>query len=142
MHWTDELHAAVLSLADFINRSDVDARLLVESGVTLDRALFPLLSRIGAAGEIGTVALSNLVGRDHSTVSRQVAKLEKIGLVCRVPCTKDARIKHLTPTGKGNALLDKVRVVRRRIMENHFCGWRNHERDALIRLLQKLVIEL
>jgi DNA-binding MarR family transcriptional regulator len=139
MHWTDRLHAAVLALADLVNRSDLDARLLADSGIKLDRALFPLLSRISMAGEISTVALANLIGRDHSTVSRQASKLEELGLVERVPSSSDARMRHLVPSDAGKALIRKVRDVRRKMLERHFQAWPEHDRDTLVTLLERMV---
>ena len=139
MHWTDRLHSAALSIADFVNRSDIDARLLADSGVKLDRALFPLLSRISMAGEISTVELANLIGRDHSTVSRQAKKLEDLGLVVRVPNPTDARIRHLVPSKAGKALIGKVREVRRRMLEKRLRDWPAQDRETLITLLEKLV---
>ena len=41
-----ELHAALLSIADAMNRPENDKRLLGEASISLDRALFPLLVRI------------------------------------------------------------------------------------------------
>lgn len=139
MHWTDRLHSAALSITDFVNRSDIDARLLADSGVKLDRALFPLLSRISIAGEISTVALANLIGRDHSTVSRQTKKLEELGLVLRVPNPNDARTRHLVPSKTGKALIGKVREVRRRMLEKHLSDWSDQDRETLISLLEKMV---
>eukprot|EP01041_Mallomonas_annulata_P034379 gene34379-57136_t len=89
IHWADELHAILLQVSGVMNRSDVDARFLMRSGVKLDRALFPLLTRIGASGPLGAVELAGMVGRDHSTVSRQVSKLEDLGLVERKPSAAD-----------------------------------------------------
>lgn len=51
--------------------------------VPLDRALFPLLAGIGKFGLIGVVELADRAGRDHTTGSRQVARLEKLDLVQR-----------------------------------------------------------
>lgn len=139
MHWTDRLHAAVLALADLVNRSDLDARLLADSGIKLDRALFPLLSRISAAGEISTVALANLIGRDHSTVSRQASKLEELGLIKRVPSSSDARMRHLVPSDAGKALIRKVGNVRRKMLERHFQAWPENDRATLVALLERMV---
>lgn len=139
MHWTDKLHSAVLTIADLVNRSDIDAQLLADSGIKLDRALFPLLSRISMAGEISTVALANLIGRDHSTVSRQASKLEDLGLVERVQSASDARMRLLVPSAAGKALFRKVREARRRMFERHFLAWSEQDRDALIVLLERMV---
>ena len=54
-----------------------------EAGIALDRALFPLLVVIERRGPIGVVDLAGRVGRDYTTVSRQIAKLEGLGLIER-----------------------------------------------------------
>lgn len=60
------------------NRLDVDARLLAASGVKLDRAPFPLLSRIAMNADMNVAELANIVRRDHLVVSRQIIKTEKL----------------------------------------------------------------
>jgi hypothetical protein len=56
--WADELHVTMLQIVGAVNRPDIDADFIARAGVKLDRALFPLLSRIGIEGPIGTVELA------------------------------------------------------------------------------------
>ena len=78
-----DLHAAVLDIVGAMNRPQRDEALIKEAGIPLDRALFPLLVSVERFGPIGVVELADRVGRDYTTVSRQVAKLESLGLVAR-----------------------------------------------------------
>ena len=137
-HWTDELHAILLEVTGVMNRPDIDARFLARTGVKLDRALFPLLTRIGAAGPIGAVDLAALVGRDHSTVSRQLARLEELGLVERSPSASDGRVRLLEPSAAGKRMLADFARTRRKLLEEHFKDWSAQERAQLIQLLKKL----
>lgn len=137
-HWTDELHAILLQVSGVMNRPDVDARFLARTGVKLDRALFPLLTRIGVAGPIGAVELAALVGRDHSTVSRQTAKLEELGLIERAPSPTDGRIRLLQPSAAGKRMLANFARTRRKLMEEHFRDWSEQEKAQLLRLLKKM----
>ncbi len=139
-HWTDELHAILLQISGVMTRPDVDARFLARTGVKLDRALFPLLSRIGLTGPIGAVELAALVGRDHSTVSRQTAKLEELGLVERSPSASDGRIRLLRPSAAGKRMLAEFARTRRKMMEEHFRDWSAQERTQLLRLLRKMAV--
>jgi len=136
-HWTDELHGILLQITNEMNRPDVDARFLSRAGVNLDRALYPLLSRIGAAGSIGTVELAAQAGRDHSTVSRQVAKLEQLSLIEREPSASDGRVRMLRPTPAGRRMIEKFARTRRALMEAHFRDWSETEIKQLLRLLRK-----
>jgi DNA-binding MarR family transcriptional regulator len=135
--WSDELHRVLLRMAGLVNRPDADAAFLARAKVKLDRALFPLLSRVGVEGPIGTVELAALTGRDHSTVSRQVAKLEAMGLVERAPHAKDRRVRLLRPTAAGQTLLDKFRRVRRKMIGEHFADWTEAERQVFLSLLKR-----
>lgn len=139
MHWTDRLHSHLIAITDLVNRLDVDARLLAASGVKLDRALFPLLSRIALHQGRSAIELANIVGRDHSTVSRQLAKLEEQGLIRREPSSRDRRVRHLVATAKGQALVDRIGSVRREWMERHFCDWQAVERTALLDLMDRML---
>src|SRR5580658_3200787 len=66
--WADQLHAVFLAMVGYFNRPEPDAMMIVAAGIKLDRALFPLLSRIGLAGKISVVELGHITGKDHSTV--------------------------------------------------------------------------
>src|SRR5581483_10163085 len=83
-----------------------DQGLIGEAGVALDRALFPLLVRIERLGPIGVVDLAARVGRDYTTVSRQVAKLQSIGLVKRQAGSADRRVHEAVVTREGKAMTD------------------------------------
>jgi DNA-binding MarR family transcriptional regulator len=139
MHWTDALHQHLIAISDLVNRVDVDLRLLADSGVKLDRALFPLLSRIDLHPDIIPTELANLVGRDHSTVSRQVAKLVELGLVTRRQNDTDGRVQHLLPSEAGKALVAQVRTKRRAWMERHFASWSAPDRDRLLTLMAAML---
>lgn len=140
-HWTDELHAILLQLTGVMTRPDVDARFLARAGVKLDRALFPLLTRIGVTGPIGAVELAALVGRDHSTISRQTTKLEELGLIERSPSETDGRIRLLAPSAAGKRMLASFARTRRKLMEEHFRDWSEQDKAQLLRLLKKMTLD-
>ncbi|MGP1609382.1 MAG: MarR family winged helix-turn-helix transcriptional regulator, partial [Burkholderiales bacterium] len=95
------LHDALISVISVMNRPDVDERMVREAGITLDGALFPLLVMIERFGPIGIVDLAGRGGRDYTTVSRQVSRLESQGLVERRVHENDARVRAIVVTSKG-----------------------------------------
>jgi DNA-binding MarR family transcriptional regulator len=137
--WADELHAALLTLVGYFNRPEPDAMMIAAAGIKLDRALFPLLSRIGVAGAISVVELGHVAGKDHSTVSRQVARLEGLGLVTRAPDPKDRRVKLLVPTTAGEKMLDQLRAARREAIRSWFADWSAEDREMLLALLTRML---
>lgn len=68
-----ELHGALLDIVSVMNRPQRDEAMVKKAGISLDRALFPLLVMIERLGPIGVIELADRVGRDYTTVSRQVA---------------------------------------------------------------------
>lgn len=76
------LHGALVDLITTMNRSQRRESLLEAAGASLDSALFPLLVGIARYGPVGVVELADRAGRDYTTVSRQVSKLQSLNLIC------------------------------------------------------------
>jgi DNA-binding MarR family transcriptional regulator len=132
-----ELHGALIRIVSVMNRPEVDENMIQEAGISLDRALFPLLVAIERFGPIGMVDLAGRVGRDHSTVSRQVAKLESLGLADRRAGAADGRVREVVVTPKGKTMTDAVDAARDRLGRALFAHWEHQEIDQLVRLLRK-----
>ena len=132
-----ELHAAVLDIVGVMNRPQRDEALIKAAGIPLDRALFPLLVGIERFGPIGVVEMADRVGRDYTTVSRQVAKLESLGLVARQESLADRRVREAVVTPSGKAMTDLVDAARDRIVRGIFANWEMNEIDELVRLMRK-----
>ena len=137
-----QLHEALLDIVSVMNRPQRDEVLIQAAGIPLDRALFPLLVGIERFGPIGVVELADRAGRDHTTVSRQVAKLESLELVKRQGNAKDGRVREamITPTGK--AMTDRVDEARQKIGRAIFEKWDAEDFDALVRLMRRFADEL
>ena len=131
------LHGALLDIVGAMNRPQRDEMLIKEAGIRLDRALFPLLVGIERFGPIGIVDLADRVGRDYTTVSRQVAKLESLGLAERREHPTDRRVREAAITAKGKAMTDLVDAARERIGRAIFATWDAAEIDDLVRLTRK-----
>ena len=139
MHaFEDELAGALLDLMNRMNSPRQDELLLKEAGVAIDRALFPLLARIGRNGFISVVELAEQVDRDPSTISRQVAKLEQMELVTRRPGSQDQRVKEAAITPEGQRILAQITTARRRLLKGFLVGWSAADRQNLPRLIGRL----
>lgn len=124
-----------------MNRPQNDEALVREAGIALDRALFLLLVFIERLGPIGVVGLADRVGRDHTTVSRQVAKLESLGLVTRQAGVSDRRLREAKITPKGKLMTDAVDEARERRGRAIFTQWNPVEFEDLVRLACRLALE-
>ncbi len=132
-----ELHGALLDIVSVMNRPQRDEALIQEAGIALDRALFPLLVGIGRFGPIGIVELADRAGRDYTTVSRQVAKLEGLGLVERRGTPEDRRVSRANISAKGKAMTALVDGARERMGRAIFRTWDPRDIDELVRLMRK-----
>ena len=131
------LHEALIDIVSVINRPQRDEMMVREAGISLERALFPLLVLIERRGPIGVVELADRVGRDYTTVSRQVAKLESLGLVARQAGAADRRVREAIATPKAKAMTDAVDAARERLGRAIFATWDDHDVQELIRLMRK-----
>ena len=132
-----ELHRSVLDIVAAMGRPARDEFLIKAAGIPLDRALFPLLVSIERFGPIGVVELADRVGRDYTTVSRQVAKLESLGLVRRRASAADRRVRQAVVSPKGKAMTDRLDAARERIGRAVFKSWDKRDIDELTRLMRK-----
>jgi DNA-binding MarR family transcriptional regulator len=133
----DNLFTSLFEIVTFFNRPKQDKVLLRAAGISLDSALFPLVMRIGIHGSLGIVELADQVGRDHSTVSRQVDKLTALNIVTNAE-TADKRVRQVTLTKSGKTVVRKITVTRRKLMKEALQDWSEPHRDELQHSLAKL----
>ena len=141
-HDYDRLASALLDLVSFLNSPQRDEELLREAEVTLDRALFPLLVRIGMQVALPVVALADQVGRDYTTVSRQLAKLETLGLIERSEGASDRRTRAQRLTATGTAMVHAIAEARRRALAAALAGWSVTDRQRLTDLNRRFADSL
>ncbi|MEW9612978.1 MarR family winged helix-turn-helix transcriptional regulator [Shinella sp. S4-D37] len=132
-----ELHGALIDIVSIMNQPQRDEQMVREAGISLDGALFPLLVGIERRGPIGIVDLAERTGRDYTTVSRQVAKLESLGLAERRQGAVDRRVTEAVVTPKGKAMTDKIDAARERNVRAIFASWDAPDVDELVRLMRK-----
>jgi DNA-binding MarR family transcriptional regulator len=132
------LHGALLEIVSAMNRPRRDEMLIREAGIRLDRALFPLLVGIERFGPIGVVDLADRAGRDYTTISRQVGRLDQLGIVERRESVSDRRIREAVVTPAGKAMTDRIDAARERLTRPVFETWDPHEIDEMVRLVRKL----
>jgi DNA-binding MarR family transcriptional regulator len=136
------LHHALIDLVGMMNRPQRDTTLIREAGISLDRALFPLLVGVERKGPIGVGELADGVGRNYTTVSRQVAKLESLGLVARRTSSSDQRVCEATITAKGRAMTNALDAARERIASILLADWSKKDLQDLARLMQRFADHL
>ncbi len=131
------LHGALISIASAMNRPRNDEKMIAEAGIRLDRALFSVLVSVERLGPIGVVELAERLGRDYTTISRQVARLESLGLVRRRENPVDRRVRVAVISAKGKAMTDRIDAARERMGHEVFKDWSREELDVFVTLMRK-----
>ncbi|PPC79218.1 MarR family transcriptional regulator [Pokkaliibacter plantistimulans] len=130
-----ELHGSLIEIVGIMNSPQRDEAMVKEAGISLDRALFPLLVMVERLGPIGIVELAERAGRDYTTVSRQIAKLDSLGLVGRQESPQDRRVRMVVITDSGKAITDRIDEARQRIGLAIFASWEEQDIENLVRLM-------
>ena len=137
-----DLHEVMLDFTSMMNRPTRDAALIDAAGVKIDRALFPLLVYIDRRGPIGVGELADIVGRDYTTVSRQMAKLETLGYVQRRTSATDSRVNEAVITESGRQVTLALDKTRQALAERLLKDWSKSDLKELTRLMRRFVDDL
>lgn len=108
------------------------------NGNRLDRMALMVLGALTYCGPARLTTVAEKTGFDPSTVSRQVADLEKAGLLDREPDPADRRAILLRATQDGQELLARLSQGRRRRIERLLSDWEPSEIEVFGRLLGRL----
>ena len=138
----DRVGHALVDLMSFFASPQRDQTLLRTAGVELDRALFPLLVRLADGAPKGVAELAEEVGRDHTTVSRQLAKLESLGLVERPQAAGDRRVRAAQIAPAGETVVVAIADARRRLLSRVLASWSEDDLARLGELNERLAMDL
>ena len=86
--------------------------------------------------------LAEKLGRDATTVSRQIAGLEEAGLVQRSPCPDDGRATVVTATKAGVKLVEKTIPLTLVLRIQAMKGISNADAKALVRAMSQMLNNL
>jgi DNA-binding MarR family transcriptional regulator len=108
------------------------------NGNRIDRMALMVLGTLAHCGPSRLTTVAERIGQDPSTVSRQVADLEKAGLLVRETDPEDRRAMRLKATTDGQQLLDRLSRGRRKRVERLLSDWHPDDIVTLGRLLAQL----
>jgi DNA-binding MarR family transcriptional regulator len=117
-------------------------RQLRSLGPGLDRASIVLLAALEERDDLRPSDIATAVELDLSTVSRQLSRLEHLGLVSRRPDGEDGRARRISLTEAGRSELATVRLNRAAALDEVFGHWPDADRGELLRLLDELLRSL
>ena len=103
-------------------------------------SILTVLAHLDGPGRIKSLA--DMLGRDATTVSRQIVGLGEAGWVQRSTCPEDGRASVVTIPRAGSKLVERTipwtRALRRRAM----CAVSKSDSQALVRALKRMLSNL
>lgn len=118
---------SMISIISLLNSPQRDDALLRKANVDIDRALFPLLVALDLKGPLSVVEIADLVGRDHTTISRQLTKLESLAFINRHPHHTDRRQRTAQITSKGEDIVQAITSARHQLLDMALADWSDEE---------------
>ncbi|KAE9560149.1 MarR family winged helix-turn-helix transcriptional regulator [Companilactobacillus bobalius] len=134
----NQLIESLVSIVSFFNRTDRDQAFIKQAGVDLEAVSFNNNPTIGRMQPTNVSDLANLLGKSHSSVSRQIDKLERKQLVTTKDGEQDARVRSIVLSESGEKLkkiLDQTRVE---MIDSALKDWSEDEKRALLDNLDHL----
>src|SRR5262249_45901213 len=108
----------------------------------LQSTAYAMLSRVDELGSLRASDLCDYFGIDKGAVSRQLALLERVGLVAKAPDPDDGRAQRVLVTEEGRKRLDNARGGRRRIVREQLSRWPDEDVETFGRLLARFNSEM
>lgn len=108
----------------------------------LDASAYLLLATVARTPGTRTSDLADLLGVGRGTMSRQVTRLERLGLLARTADPHDSRSRPLALTPEGERRLAHARTGRQVYMRRSLEAWHADELGQLADLLARLNADL
>ena len=115
---------------------------LAKSSLDLTRAQCRALAYLSHYGEVNQVRLADLLEVAPISAGRLLDRMEEGGWIERLPNPADRRERLVRMTPKAEKALDKARRVGDEVAEEALAGLGAQEREQLIRLLQRVRVNL
>ena len=124
-------------------REILEIKLLHEiGGNDLSLPQFHLLKLISLNGKHQIGQIADFLGVSPPAATKNIDKLERLGLLMRTPCEEDRRAILIASSQKGRQLVDRYELLKKRRLEAVFDTFGADELEQLIFLLERFSLAL
>jgi len=139
----DPFRAVESELAMLMRRSHAISRQLARTvHPDVDPSASPLLARIAKTPDVRASELAALFGVGRGTMSRQLARLDELGLIERRADPDDSRGQLIRLTERGTRRSEDVRATGRAFLRTALRDWSDEDTALLAAQLARLNVDL
>ncbi|TFB98703.1 MarR family transcriptional regulator [Cryobacterium adonitolivorans] len=138
----EALESALSTIFRWSTRADNKRMLHDSTGAALSSTDSWLLERVVVAGPLRMSKLAGWMAVDKSTMTTEIRRLEKSGLVSRRSDPTDRRAVLITATEEGRTAIARHRQLAQGVYETLVGKWTEEDRTEFSRLLGRFVDEL
>jgi DNA-binding MarR family transcriptional regulator len=122
-------------------RARLYARLTADLDDALDESTYPVISGLDRLGQQSAAQLSVGIGIDRSVVSRHATRLERAGLIARLPDPADQRATLLSLTARGRQAVQEMRHRLADEFDDYLATWPPDQAQLFAASLSRFVRE-
>lgn len=136
------VESALSSILRWSSRAENRRRLHDAQGAALSSTDSWLLERVLESGPVRMSTLAEWMAVDRSTMTAEIKRLEKAGLVRRRADPVDRRAVLVTPTTAGRIAMERHRQAAQEVYNTLLGKWTDRDQVEFARLLRRFVDEL
>ncbi|AKP64215.1 transcriptional regulator [Levilactobacillus koreensis JCM 16448] len=133
----NQIFEALFEIVTFFSRTEEDRKLLKEAHVKLDTPTLPIIMRVDHQPGISIGELADQIGRNHSSISRQVDKLIETGWLEETE-RRDKRVRRVILSPRGQQTVQQIKLAREAAIRRRLAKYSDADRGELLRVLQRL----
>jgi DNA-binding MarR family transcriptional regulator len=138
----ETMETALSNILRWSTRAENRRMLHDAGGAALSSTDSWLLERVVVSGPVRMSQLADWMAVDKSTITTEIGRLEKSGLVSRQPDPTDRRAVLVTSTEAGRTAIERHKKVAQDVYNTLVGKWNEQDRAEFSRLLDRFVNEL
>lgn len=89
-------------------------------------------------GKLTMKEIGNLIGKDKSTITVLINKLEKLDYVKKEESLEDRRVTYIVLSDKGKAIESKFMAISAEVYKTAYKGFTEDEQETFLKLLKRM----
>jgi DNA-binding MarR family transcriptional regulator len=132
------IEVALGAIIAWASRQDVHQEMVRRARCDLTPAHAWLLARLSSGGPLRIGALALALGIDNSTITPQIQRLERDGLIARKPDPMDRRAVLVEITRPGKQVLARLQNSRQAMLKEKLRDWPLGDRESVAAVVSRL----